>query len=173
VSLAIAIADAVTVLGNGALSWGISKFTGPVSHIGLVTAIEPVVQVTQALRDGIKTLTLAETMANVRYGYVLHDTTFEDAARAKMVAWGLKQIGTPYAFGNLALEALDALLNTEKFSIYFDEDGADICSQYFSLAAASIGRSCDITPRKATPSDWFNFSLRSPSWLTQPIPVTA
>ncbi len=165
----IDIGDAIVVLGDSALSWAISKITGPVSHIGLVTKVVPVVEVTQALGDGIKTLTLPETMATARYGYCLHDNLFPLADRQKMVAWGLKQLGTPYAFADLALEAIDALTGSEKASIFFDQDGADICSQYFSLAAIQVGRSCGITPRKATPSDWLHYSLAQTSWSTQPI----
>ena len=166
----IDIGDAIVVLGKDfVLSWAISKFTGPVSHIGLVTKVTPEVEVTQALSDGIRTLTLDATMASARYGYCLHDRLFVLADRQKMVAWGLKQIGVPYAFKDLALEAIDAITRTETASIYFDENGADICSQYYSMAAIQVGRSCDVSPRKATPSDWFEYSLKQTSWLTQPI----
>jgi len=174
----IDIGDAIVVLGDSLLSEAIAKLTGPVSHIGMVskkTCNEPGCtnpahwEVTQALSDGIKTLTLAGTMATARYGYCLHDNLFALPDRQKMVAWGLKQIGVPYAFKDLALEAIDAITRTETASIYFDENGADICSQYYSMAAIQVGRSCDVSPRKATPSDWFEYSLKQTSWLTQPI----
>ena len=165
-------------MGRGLPAWLIGEFTGPVSHLGIFTeclcdsppCLDPEHWlVTQALGAGIETLTLAETMATARYGYVLHCTDISAADRAEMVRYALTFVGTAYADANLFWEGVSAITGDEKWAILMADDGRDICSEFVSVDYIHIGMSCEISPRKATPTDWFNFSLAQPNWLTQPL----
>lgn len=160
-------------MGRSIPAWLIGKFTGPVSHLGLFTGPGPLVPgpllVTQALGQGIVTLTLEETMADAKYGYCLHCNDISAADRAEMVRYALTFVGTKYATSNLFWEGVSAITGDEKWSILMADDGKDICSQYVSVDYIHIGMSCEISPRKATPTDWFNYSLAQPNWLTQPL----
>lgn len=148
--------DIIAVVGGGLLSEAIELLAGPISHVGLATAPD---QVTQALGHGIVTISLTDTLKGVKAAFCLHDSTLGAADRAKMVAWALKQVGTPYAYADLALEFLDIITRNPNWSIYGDADHAAICSQFVSLAALAVGRDFGVSPRICTPSDCYNYAV--------------
>src|ERR1017187_4061048 len=165
--------DIIAIRNKGLLPDAIAALTGPISHVGLVTAVgfesrPQNILVTQALGDGIRTLTLAETMATARYGYCLHCNDISAADRAEMVRYALTFVGTKYADANLFWEGVSAITGDEKWSILMADDGKDICSEFVSLDYLHIGMSCGISPRKATPTDWYHYSFNT-NWLTQPL----
>lgn len=158
--------DVIAVMGKGLLSKMISKLTGPVSHVGIVTGRNCSVgkcmnynhiNVTQALDKGITTITLASTLLNAEHGYCLQRDGISDDDRAKMAKYALSLTGTGYAYTNLFWQAVKQITGKPQWTEYFDSDKDDICSELVALAYLHVGLDFGVSPRDCTPSDCYNY----------------
>lgn len=163
--------DVIGLMGRGPISSLIASFTGPISHVGIVSrggSDYGSIEVTQALST-VKTLSLAETLAHAKYGYCLHGNNVGQDARNIIVGQALMLVGSKYAYGNLFWQMLKQVTGKDKFTEYMDDDHEVICSELVALCYLKAGLDFGVSPRDCTPTDCLHYALRTAGWLTQPL----
>jgi len=159
-------ADIVAIRGNSLLSHLICDFTGAISHVGLCTGVlSPTltgIRVTQAL-SCVKTLTLADTIAQASYAYILHALTLTLAERNAIVAAALAKIGESYDYTDLAWQAMDKTFNTDWFTSHWASRSSVICSEFDGRCYETVGLNFGVPDRDVTPVDIFDFALQNPA----------
>ena len=155
--------DIIAVQGVGWLSDHIRSLTGngPVSHVGIVTATEPFIQVAQAL-DRVRVLSIEEMLddATIAKMWLLKSPlTVEQRNVACRNA--LKHVGDSYAYWNIMMQAADSEFGTEWFTEHLAETKREICSEVTMMVEPSIG----LIPKDATPNDIWGW------WQTEHWPI--
>jgi len=170
--------DVIAIMGKGWISGLIASFTGPVSHVGIVTNQGDTdhldtIYVTQALST-VKALTVPETMANAKYGYALHCLTLTHVQRLQMAEAALVHLGNEYAYANIFWQMMKQITGNPKWTERHDDSSPNenICSELVGLAYAIGGAPFPISPEDITPADIFHYAIQS-GWLVQVLPKTA
>lgn len=173
----ISTGDVIAIKGRGVISNLISKFSGTVSHVGLVTGrscgIEYCpdynhINVTQALST-VKTLSLTTTMANAQFGYCLHSNSIPVEARKIMADYALSRLGQAYPYSNLFWQSMKQITGNPKWTEYLDSDREEICSELVAIAYLKAGYDFGVSPRDCTPTNCLDFALKQLDWLVQPL----
>jgi len=164
----IEIGDVIAILGRGWISGLISSFSGPVSHVGVVTCNGPDydnILVTQAMST-VQTITLADTLANAKYGYCLHNNDLTGEARDKIANYAIGQVGNKYPYSNIFFQMLKQVTGNPKWTEFMDKSKEEICSELVAYSYLEAGLDFGVSPRDCTPSDCFNHALNW-GWLIQ------
>jgi len=158
--------DVMAIRGSSLLSNLICDITGPISHVGMVLDVaRPVpdaITVIQALAE-IESLTLAESIADARYAYILHALDLSDDERARICASARAKLGVSYDYLDLLWQANDKLFRTDWFTEHLHSPRQEICSEFVAQDYAAIGRTFGVPADDATPVDIFEFALAQPA----------
>lgn len=143
--------DIVAYQGTAWYSPLIRKFTGggPYSHIAIVTATKPFIQVTEALTRVVVN-PLDVSIKGAAHAWILHPPIPSDSARDRAVERALSYVGRDYGWIDLALQAADAETQSKFFTEHFAETYAPICSMLADLAEPILG----MNPKSITPNDF-------------------
>jgi hypothetical protein len=155
----IDVGDIVAVKGTGIFSRLIRDFSGPISHVGLITDLKP--NVTQALIR-VETISLADTIAKVSYAYILHPKTRLISERMLIANYALARVGEDYDVPDLLWQALDCINHTTYFCDHLASPRKVICSELVANAYGTLGLTFGISRRSATPTEIFNYTLAHP-----------
>lgn len=148
--------DIVGVQVNDWLNDAIRVATGngPLSHIAIVTATEPFVQVTEAL-DRVRVRSWDDRLADAAHVWLMKPPlSAEDRAAACRIA--LKHVGDDYGYINLVWQGMDALTRSRWFTENLvNITHLDICSELADLCEASLG----LRPDDVTPNDFYGWFM--------------
>jgi len=153
--------DLIAVQGVGWLSDHIRAATGggPASHIAIITAVEPFVQVTQALNRVVVTA-LEEVLDGAAHVWLLKSPLSADD-RNVASRNAIKHTGDDYAYWNILCQLADSESGSRWFTEHWAETRDNICSQLATLVEPSLG----LIPKDATPNDIWGY------WLLQKWPM--
>ena len=158
----VAPGDVMAIRGKGLLSHLICDFTGPVSHVGMVGSVsKPTrdgITVIQALTK-VEALSLADSIADAKYAYILHALNLTDTQRAALLKFALGKIGVAYDYADLLWQAFDKTFRTHWFTEHWASRGKEICSEFVAQGYAQIKLNFGVADRDATPSDIYDFAL--------------
>jgi hypothetical protein len=151
--------DIIGVADDSWLSHAIRNATGggPVSHIQIVTATAPFVQVTEALDHVIvnpHTLRLAQCTA----AYLMSPLNVSDFQRAQAVAIALSYVADRYGYGDIVLQAMDSLTQSRFWTDHFAEKEEPICSMLAALAWPCL----HLDVKSETPNDFYYLAKAHP-----------
>lgn len=167
--LAYQSGDIIAVRGTRLLSRMIETASGFVSHVGLVTSIEPVM-VTQAIMPSVATLSLKDTLALVDHAYVLQPLTIPVTDLAAIVAYARSKVGEGYDYLDLLWQAANKISRSQWFTQHLASNKLVICSELVARAFGSRGYAFGVARRSATPAEILNFALDHPSlYVVSPI----
>jgi hypothetical protein len=155
--------DIIGVADDSWLSHSIRDATGggPVSHIQIVTAVEPFAQVTEAL-DHVRVNPLEARLAQVTAAYLLSPISVSDADRIQAVRIALGYVSDRYGYGDILLQGMDSVTRTQFWCNHFAEQAEPICSMLASLAYPSL----HLDTKAITPNDWVRLaSANTSTWL--------
>jgi hypothetical protein len=166
----------IAVHGRSLLDRMIEKESGPISHVGMVTAVgpemampnggplvfRPVVKVTQAVMPRVATFTLEETIARAKYAYALTPLTIPKPDLDAIVADMLAHVGEKYDYADLLWQACDKATGTEWFTQHFATPGKTICSKRVAMSFGTKGYTFGVARRSATPSEIFEYAVEHP-----------
>lgn len=149
----IEVGDILAIQGTGWFSDAIRKATGggPYSHVGIITATTPVVQVTEAL-ERVRTRVLTDSIKDAAHAWILHPPHFTDTDRIKAVVTALSYSTDEYGWWDIAMQGMDSRLKTKWFTSHFAETKYPICS----MLAALCDDEFDLDPKSVTPNDFYN-----------------
>lgn len=149
--MAIEAGDILAVQGDGWFSDAIRKCTGngPYSHIGVITATAPIMQVTEAL-ERVKTRPLSESIKDTRHAWILHPPYKTDTDRIITVMKALSYSADNYGWWDIAMQGLDSETRTRWFTNHFAETKWPICSMLAALADPAW----KLDPKSVTPNDF-------------------
>ncbi len=145
--------DLLAIRGSGWLSDQIDASTGNggISHIAVVTADSPFVQVTEALGHGITVRSYEVRLAESQHLWVLK-SPLSAADRAEACRICLSHVGESYGYGNIIWQELDDLARSRWWTEHMVSITHDlICSELATLAEAKLG----LRPDDTTPNDLF------------------
>ena len=158
--------DVIGVADDSWLSHSIRAATGngPVSHIQIVTATEPFVQVTEALNHVVVNPLLAR-MDQCTAVYLMSPILVTPIDRIGAVIAALSHVADPYNYGDILLQGMDALGQTRFWCDHFASQKEPICS----MLAAEAYPALHLDSRSETPNDFYNLAVAHPdAWtLTQ------
>lgn len=146
--------DLLAVRGSGWLSDHICELTGggQVSHIAVITATQPFIQVTQSL-DRVRVCALEDLIDDAAHVWLLKSPLTADE-RNVACRNAIKHTGETYAYWNILMQLADSETGSEWFTEHWAETRDNICSQLATLVEPSLG----LIPKDATPNDvyaWF------------------
>lgn len=157
----IEVGDILAVDGGSWLS-NLIKFAsggGPVSHVAVITATVPIVQVTEALHR-VVVQSLEDHLAANKHVWLLKPPLSPED-RILVCRAALKHVGKRYAYINILWQALDALTHSRWFTEHFVRlDHGDICSELITIINAALG----LRPDDSTPNDIFEW-FRIEKWV--------
>lgn len=169
----IDIGDIIALRGKGIIANLISRASGLVSHIGVVTKAPSLdyslIDVTQAVRGGVITMNLAETLAHAQFGYCLHSKELDTVTRAIIGANAELQIGQGYAYANIFWQAIKSMTGHSKWTEYMSDEQGVVCSELAAYAYLKAGLDFNVPPRDCTPTDILHYAMASEQWLVQPL----
>ena len=144
--------DVIGVADDGWLSRSIRRATGngPVSHIMIVTAIQPFVQVTEALKQVVVN-PLEDRLSAYKFAIAMKPPV-TDADRITAVRIALTYVGRFYNYGDLLLQELDSINQTRFWTDHFADQHEPICSMLAALAYPSL----HLDTKSQTPNDFYN-----------------
>ncbi len=146
--------DLLGVQGTGWLSDSIRSATGggPLSHIAIVTAIEPFVQVTEAL-DRVRVRSLDDRLFDAQHVWLLK-SPLSPEDRNVACRNALKHAGDDYGYANILWQEMDELTRSRWFTEHLVNVTHDvICSELAALCEAKLG----LRPDDATPNDFWGW----------------
>ena len=155
--------DIIGVANDSWLSRSIREATGdgPVSHIQIVTAIEPFVQVTEAL-NRVVVNELAVRMADSTAVYHMQPLNVTDEQRLHAVRIALSYVGRDYGYGDILLQGMDALARTKFWCDHFAEEQEPICSMLGALSWPDL----HLDAKSETPNDFIRLAQNHPEAWT-------
>jgi hypothetical protein len=144
--------DILAVRGFDWLSDEIDTMSGNggASHIALVTATEPFIQVTEALGHGITVRSWEARLAESKHLWILKSPlALPDRIEACRMA--IAHVGDPYAYGNIVWQVMDDLTRSRWFTESMVHLNANrwICSEIATFCEAKLG----LRPDDSTPND--------------------
>lgn len=161
-SLYIEAGDLVGVQGSSWLSDQIRASTGngPLSHIAIVTATQPFVQVTEAL-SRVVVRSWEDRLADAAHLWLLKSPlSLEDRVAACRTA--LTHVGQDYGYENIIWQELDDLSKSRWFTEHMVRlTSDDICSELASICETKLG----LRSESATPNDFWGW------WTVQRWPM--
>ena len=155
--------DIIGIADDSWLSHSIRAATGggPVSHIQIVTAIAPFVQVTEAL-DHVKVNPLEARLAQSTAAYLMSPLNVTDPERSSAVAIALSYVADRYGYGDILLQAMDSLTQTRFWTTHFAEEREPICSMLAALAWPCL----HLDAKSETPNDFVYLARAHPEAWT-------
>ena len=161
--MTILAGDILAVRGTSWLSRGILKATGnTVSHVGIITATSPIIEVTEALIR-VKTNPIDVSIADddIEWAAVLQDKTLTDSERITIVEAALQFSSDSYNYGAILLQLLNSNFNTTWFTdhLSFGMNGRPICSYVAAESYSKTGRNFGVEDRTTTPADIYEYSI--------------
>jgi len=166
--------DIVAIRGARLLSRLIEDFSGPISHVGMVTSIDTQIvnripcqrpMVTQALMPKVATLSLEETVAKAQYAYALQSAQIPLDDLQAIADYVKSREGVSYDRRDLAWQACDRIFHTEWFTIHLASDELDICSELVAFGYGIKGYTFNVPRRVATPTEIFDYALGRQDWI--------
>lgn len=161
--------DILVVRGTGWISKGILKATGnTVSHVGIVTAISPFVEITEALTR-VRTRPMEESIAEADWAAILQDKTLTDEERTHIVISALKFSAAGYNYLDILFQLLNANFSTTWFTdhLAFRMDNTPICSYVAAKTYSDTGRNFGVPDKTTTPADIYAFSIHNSDKYTE------
>lgn len=153
--------DLLAIQGVGWLSDHIRACTGhgPASHIAIVTAVEPFVQVTEAV-DRVRVTSIDDRLFESAHVWLLK-SPLSPNDRNVACRNAIKHVGDDYPWWNILMQLADAESGGRWFTEHWAETRENICSQLAALVEPSLG----LIPRDATPNDIYGW------WTVQRWPM--
>ena len=150
------LGDVIGCQGGDWLSNAIRRCTGdgPLSHVGLLTALHPMAIVTEALAAGVVNTALDAVLAREAHVWLLRPPLRLDQ-RATAAAKMLSLVGTQYNFGDILLQLGDTITGNDWLTEHWASCKQVICSMSDCLAEPEIG----LCPKDATPNDIWGIAL--------------
>lgn len=132
--------DIIGVADNSWLSQVIRSTTGhgPISHVGIVTATAPCIQVTQAVAR-VNVVPLDTMIASKTVAYVMSPLFLTDAQREEAARRALAHVGEDYGYWDLLQQAMDAVFDTQWFCEHFATQASQICSMLVDTSEPEDG----------------------------------
>lgn len=158
--------DILGIQGKGWLSDEIRALTGdgPLSHVGIITAVEPFPQVTEALTR-VRTRPLDLSIADAEHAWLLEWQDIVDAQRLAMCQTALSFSADDYGYVDIGFQLLDSVFKTRWITQHFVERKLPICSLLDALAAKSADLNFGVTINSTTPNDIWTFAVQNPQKL--------
>lgn len=150
--------DIIGVQGGDEFSDMIRAATGhgPLSHIAIVTATVPFVQVTEALTR-VVVRSWETRLAEAKHLWVLK-SPLSDGDRAEACRRILSRVGQDYGYSNIIWQGLDALTASRWFTEHLVNIKHDvICSELAAIGESKLG----LRAESASPNDFWGW------WLTE------
>lgn len=151
--------DIIGVADDSWLSHSIRHATGdgPISHIQVVTATAPFVQVTEALNH-VLVNPLDARLTQCTAAYAMKPTLATSTQRDYAVRFALSYVGKAYNYGDILLQGMDSLTATKFWTDHFAMQREPICSMLAALAWPSLL----LNTKSETPNDFYNLALGHP-----------
>lgn len=154
--------DILAMRGASFLSRGILRATGnTVSHIGIVTAISPFIEITEALVR-VKTRPMSITLEDgIAAAFILQDRTLIIDERIKIVERALGFSAAGYNYPDLLLQLLNSIFRTTWFTDYLtiNMNHYPICSYVAAKSYAETGRGFGMSDRTTSPADIYAWAI--------------
>ena len=159
--------DILAVRGKGFFARGILAATGnTVSHVGMVTGVEPFVMIIEALLR-VTTRPIEESVADAERAYLLQDISLSAGQREAIVRRALKFSAADYGWGDILLQLANAIFRTTWFTDHLTFgllNQFPICSYLVAESYKTIGLTFGKKEEESiTPADIFDFALKNPS----------
>jgi hypothetical protein len=160
----IAYGDIIGCQGSDWLSDAIRGATGhgPLSHVAIVTATDPFVQVTEAISPRVTVTPFDALLARERAVWILSSPLSEfDRCGATLLA--LNHVGDEYALLDIVLQLLDSVTRSEWFTEHFTTlmRREVICSELAAMCESKLG----LKPADATPNAFWDL------WSRRALPI--
>jgi len=172
--------DIMGLRGSGWISDQICELTRPSSpiiwegvaiewsHVGIVTAVAPFVQVTEALTK-VRTRPIDVSIAEAEFAWIAQLGALTDQQRAMLARKALSFSADDYGYADIGLQALDSVTRSRWFTQHFAERRFPICSMLDALDYDSIGIRLGISASSATPNDLARYVTTHAGWAVQAV----
>src|SRR5579883_1994692 len=150
--------DILGVQGVGWLSEHIIEATapGPLSHVGLIIAVQPALVIEALTR--VRTRPLARSIEDAAHAWVLQPIGLSQEQRDRIVARACTMSADSYGYADIAWQGLDALFHTRWFTAHLARKL--ICSM---LVADAYGMNFGVSERSANPNDIWRYAQAYPA----------
>lgn len=160
--------DILGIQGADWLSDAIRNCTGidgkpaVLSHVGIVTATEPFVQITEALTR-VETRPLDVSINAALHAWII-EVPVDGEARTLVARKALSFTGEEYGYSDIVLQGIDALVRSRWVAEHLAERKFPICSMLDAVAEGAGGLFLGIEGRRLTPQQVENTITPADIW---------